>query len=173
MPASASRYSPITGSSSSAAGTSRSQAAVISPSVPSEPTSSDFRSYAATSFRSGPPNRTISPGGTTASIPVTQLPVTPYLNACGPPALHAMLPPSCEISAAPGSGGNRSPLSRASRCTAPVVTPASTCIRQSSGSNWRTLFSRSKPITMPPSTGTAPPASPVPPPRAVSGTSCS
>ena len=37
--------------------------------------------------------RTISPGGTTASIPVTQFPVTPYLNACGPPALLAMLPP--------------------------------------------------------------------------------
>ena len=29
----------------------------------------------------------------TASIPVTQWPVTPYLKACGPPALHAMLPP--------------------------------------------------------------------------------
>ena len=46
-----------------------------------------------------------------------------------------MLPPICEISAAPGSGGKRRPLSRASRWTSPVVTPASTCIRQSSGSN--------------------------------------
>ena len=30
--------------------------------------------------------------------------MTPYLNACGPPALQAMLPPICEISAAPGIG---------------------------------------------------------------------
>ena len=41
----------------------------------------------------GPPMCTISPGGITASRPVTQWPVTPYLKACGPPALQAMFPP--------------------------------------------------------------------------------
>ena len=34
----------------------------------------------------------------------TQVPVTPYLNVCGPPALVAMLPPNIEASEAPGSG---------------------------------------------------------------------
>src|SRR5512146_2272315 len=94
----------------------------------------------------------------TASMPVTQCPVTPYLNACGPPALHAMLPPIWLISAAPGSGGKRRPFSRASRWMSPVVTPASTWMRHSRGSNWRTRFIRSKPITTPPTTGIAPPA---------------
>ena len=36
---------------------------------------------------------------------------------------------------APDPGANMSPLSRASACTDAVRTPASTCIRQSSGSN--------------------------------------
>ena len=35
------------------------------------------------------------------------MPVTPYLNACGPPAFVAMLPPICDCSAAPGSGANK------------------------------------------------------------------
>ena len=63
---------------------------------------------------------------------------TPYLNACGPPALVATLPPICDCSAAPGSGGNRSPFSRASRRTSPVRSPASTQIRHRSGSKERT-----------------------------------
>ena len=74
---------------------------------------------------------------------------------------------------APGSGGNTSPFSRASRWTRRVTTPASTCARQSSGSNERTRLIRSSESTTPPPTGTAPPAKPVPPPRGVSGTSCS
>ena len=56
---------------------------------------------------SAPPTEISSPGGTTASRPVTHAPVTPYLNACGPPALVAMLPPICDCSAAPGSGGKQ------------------------------------------------------------------
>ena len=44
-------------------------------------------------------------GAITASMPVTQAPVTPYLKQCGPPAFVATLPPICELSAAPGSGG--------------------------------------------------------------------
>ena len=45
-----------------------------------------------------------------------------------------MLPPICDCSDAPGSGGNRRPFSRARRCSVPVRTPASTWIRHSSGS---------------------------------------
>ena len=37
--------------------------------------------------------------------PVTHRPVTPYLKACGPPAFVAIVPPSCDCSGAPGSGG--------------------------------------------------------------------
>ena len=102
----------------------------------------------------------------TASIPVTQARVVPYLNAWGPPALVATFPPICDCSAAPGSGGNQSPLPRAIRRTSPVVTPASASIRQSRGSNLRTRAIRAVPRTIPPC-GTAPPAKPVPPPRVV------
>ena len=129
-------------SPSAGAGIKRSHAAVMIPSVPSLPISRPRRSYPATSLRIGPPKCTSSPGAITASTPVTQREVTPYLNACGPPALVARLPPICDCSAAPGSGGNSSPFSRASRCTVAVVTPASTSIRHSSGSNERTRFSR-------------------------------
>ena len=113
----------------------------------------------------------VSPGATTASRPVTQLPVTPYLKACGPPALVATLPPICDCSEAPGSGGKHSPFSRAIRCTWRVLTPASGVIRHSAGSSSRTARIRSSAHTTPPPSGTAPPASPVPPPRGISGTS--
>ena len=59
-----------------------------------------------------PPTLISSPGATAASRPVTQRPVTPYLNARGPPALVATLPPSCDCSAAPGLGANSRPLLR-------------------------------------------------------------
>ncbi|MDX6681967.1 MAG: hypothetical protein QOG94_2006, partial [Solirubrobacteraceae bacterium] len=62
-------------------------------------------------------------------MPVTHAPVTPYFHACGPPAFVAIVPPSCDCSAAPGSGGKYRPLSRARRAIVCVVTPASACIR--------------------------------------------
>ena len=43
------------------------------------------------------------------------------------------MPPSCDCSGAPGSGGKHSPLSRASRAIVCVVTPASASIRHSAG----------------------------------------
>ncbi len=103
-------------------------------------------------------------------MPVTHWPVTPYLKQCGPPAFVATLPPICEDSAAPGSGGKHRPFSRASRCTVAVVTPASTSMRHWSGSSARTLRRRSSPSTIPEPRGTAPPAQPVPPPRGTIGT---
>ena len=86
--------------------------------------------------------------------------MTPYLKACGPPALVAMLPPICDCSAAPGSGGKKRPFSRASRRTSAVRSPASTQIRHRSGSKARTRVIRSRPRTTPPSRGTAPAAKP-------------
>jgi hypothetical protein len=131
------------------------------PSVPSEPISSERRSSPATSLRTGPPKATSSPGAMTASTPVTQRPVTPYLKACGPPAFVARLPPSWDCSAAPGSGGNSSPFSRARRATVAVVTPASASMRHRSGSKERIRSRRSSAIATvlrPPSaTGTIPP----------------
>src|SRR5205814_10224687 len=161
-----------TGHAASGAGVSRSHTDVITPSVPSEPTSSAVRSYPATSLRNGPPRRTSSPGATTTSSPVTHAPVTPYLNACGPPAFVATFPPICDCSAAPGSGAKSRPPPRAVCRTAAVVTPASTSIRHSRGSKERTRVSRSSATTTPPSTGTAPAAYPVPPPRGTTGTPC-
>ncbi len=84
--------------------------------------------------------------------------MTPYLNACGPPAFVAMLPPIWDDSAAPGSGGNHTPLSRAIRRSSAVGTPASTWMRQSSGSNARTVVIRASETITPPCVGTAPPA---------------
>ena len=105
-------------------------------------------------------------------MPVTQFPVTPYLNACGPPALRAMLPPICENSAAPGSGGNRRPLSRASRARAGRHTgldmhPPEERIElphaiQPVEADHDAALDRHRA-----------PGEPVPPPRGVSGTSCS
>ncbi len=167
-PASTPAKSAAIGSAASGAGMSRSQAAVTIPSVPSEPVKRPTRSYPATLFRTGPPVVTTSPGGITASIPVTHARVVPYLNAWGPPAFVATLPPICDCSAAPGSGGNQRPLPRAIRRTSAVETPASTWIRHWSGSNARTRAIRPVPTTTPPC-GTAPPANPVPPPRVVKG----
>ena len=116
------------GSAASGAGISRSQAAVTIPSVPSEPISRLLQVVAGdvlarSARRRGPARRARA----TASSPVTQAPVTPYLKACGPPAFVAMLPPICDCSAAPGSGGNEQPvLARAAAHARAVVTPAST-----------------------------------------------
>ena len=51
-----------------------------------------------------------------------------------------MLPPICDCSAAPGSGANSRPPSRAIRRSSAVRNPASTSMRQTSGSNERTRF---------------------------------
>ena len=54
--------------------------------------------------RAADARRARRPASTTSS-PVTHARVTPYLKQCGPPAFVAMLPPICDCSAAPGSGG--------------------------------------------------------------------
>ena len=68
------------------------------------------------------------------------------LEGVRPARVGREVAPSCDCSAAPGSGGNSSPLSRARRATVAVVTPASASIRQRSGSNERTRSSRSSAI---------------------------
>ncbi len=172
-PRATSGWKAATGSCASGAGTRRSQAAVTIPRVPSEPHSRLTRSYPATSLRTGPPIRTSSPGARTTSRPVTQSPVTPYLNAWGPPALVAIVPPSWDCSAAPGSGANSKPVSRARRATVAVVTPASASMRHSAGSSDRTAESRSSATaTMSSCNGAAPPAYPVRPPTGTMATSC-
>ena len=116
-----------------------------------------------TSLRSGPADRRDSPGGRTTSRPVTQLPVTPYLKACGPPAFVAMLPPSVDCSPAPGSGGKTRPFSRATRRIRAVRHPPPPPRRHNRDRRSGPMRLSSE-RTMPP-TGRAPPASPVPPPR--------
>jgi hypothetical protein len=62
-----------------------------------------------------------------------------------------MLPPICDCSAAPGSGGKKRPLWRTMRRSSAVLRPASTQVRQRSGSNERTRVRRSRETTTPPS----------------------
>ena len=108
------------------------------------------------------------PGATTASRPVTQSRVTPSPKAWGPPAFVATIPPTCDCSAAPGSGPKRSPCSRGEAVQVRAGRPASTSMRHSPGSNDRTARIRPSSTTTSPPVGTAPPASPVAPPRGTS-----
>ena len=130
------------------------------PSVPSEPTSSrpgrSRRRPCAPARRPRTARRAAS-DGLQAGHP---RPVTPYLKACGPPAFVAMLPPICDCSAAPGSGGKSRPLSRASRRTSAVRHARLDLGPPQQGSNERTRVSRSSETTTPPSIGTRPPAKP-------------
>ncbi len=164
-------WKAISASAASGAGISRRRTAVMIPSVPSEPIRRLLRSYPATSLRWGPPSAIVSPGGITASMPVTQAPVTPYLKAWGPPALVATLPPICDCSDAPGSGGSRA-RSRARGAARGGWGPRPRGgSRHSAGSSSRIARRRSSEQTTPPWSGTAPPARPVPPPRGIRGAS--
>jgi hypothetical protein len=62
---------------------------------------------------------------------------------------------------------------RAARVISAVMTPGSTVMQRLSVSTSRMRFMRSKESRMPPKAGTAPPESPVPAPRGVTGMRCS
>ena len=153
----------------------RSQTAVTIPSVPSEPIEQALEVVAGDVLADRAADRDRARRARRPPRrPVTQSPVTPYLNACGPPALVATLPPICDCSAAPGSGGKSRPFSRASRRTSPVahagldLHPPEQRVERADARH-----AARAPSTTPPSNGTAPPAKPVPPPRGTIGTSCS
>ena len=86
------------------AGRIRSVAAVMMPSVPSEPMDNWVRSSPATFLMVRHPGAGSAVGEDDLE-PSTLLRVTPYLTQRMPPALVARLPPMVEISKLPGSGG--------------------------------------------------------------------
>src|SRR3954452_17301016 len=88
----------------SGTGTTRSQAFVATPSVPSEPTNAP-RSAWPGAASSRPPSHIISPSGSTTSSPQTYVVVKPYLKQCAPPEFSATLPPIEQTIWLDGSGG--------------------------------------------------------------------
>lgn len=119
-----------------------------------------------------PPVRMISPVGSTASSPTTWCRVTPYLTARIPPAFVPTLPPTLALSS-PGWTVYPSPASAVRASRSASVTPGWTTATWFAVSTSSTAFIRSNEITRPFSRGRAAPESPVPEPRAVTGTPCS
>ena len=81
--------------------------------------------------------------------------MTPYLNACGPPAFVATLPPICDCSAAPGSGG-KAGRSRARAGARLRAQPGLDLDAPEQRIERAHAVSRSSERTTPPSSGTAP-----------------
>jgi len=86
------------------AGSSPTVISVITPRVPSDPTSNDVRSSPPTAFTVGGEVRITSPLASTTSSERTASRVTPYLTQRIPPALVATFPPSVDSAAEAGSG---------------------------------------------------------------------
>ena len=120
-----------------------------------------------------PPSVTTVPSCSTTTRPSTWLSVTPYLRQCGPPALVATLPPIVLTCCEDGIGRvvepvRRDQLRRATGSRARAG-PRRTCARDRREHLVHAVVTSSTP---PPCCGVAPPASPVPAPRGVTGTPC-
>ena len=74
-------------------GTSRSRAAVTTPSVPSLPASSDGQWMPTVSFGSPASDPTVDPSASTAVMPATWARIVPKRTTRDPPALVATAPP--------------------------------------------------------------------------------
>ena len=79
-------------------------APTMTPSVPSEPITSDVRSSPVTPFTVRWPRRSSRPSASTRSTPSTASRTTPYFAHSRPPAPVAMLPPTVEIARLAGIG---------------------------------------------------------------------
>ena len=110
------------------------------------------------------------PSASTTSSASTESRVTPYFAQRSPPALVATLPPMVEILKLAGSGAYISPCTAAAALRSALMTPGSTTAVSSSGLRSRMRFIRSRLSTTQPSLACAPPETPVPAPRATSGT---
>ena len=147
----------------------RTQIDVAIPHIPSLPTKAPRRSYPGGSGPSSPRTVTV-PSASTTSRAMMWLAVTPSARQCGPPELFATLPPIVHVCWLLGSGAKCSPWAATARLRSRLSTPGSTHARRASGSTERIRFILVSEITTAPSGGTAPPASPVPEPRATNGT---
>ena len=99
--------------------------------------------------------------------------VTPSARQCGPPELLATLPPIEHVCWLLGSGAKCRPCDGdGTRLRSRLSTPGSTHARRAAASTDRMRFIFVVEMTIAPSGGTAPPARPVPEPRATNGTPC-
>mmetsp|Transcript_68634 Transcript_68634/g.138018 ORF Transcript_68634/g.138018 Transcript_68634/m.138018 type:complete len:224 (+) Transcript_68634:421-1092(+) len=121
---------------------------VMTPSVPSDPTSRRVKSYPAEDLRARVPVRNTSPAAVTAVHPSTVSLMVPYRTAAVPEAPHAAMPPM--LASAPGSTMKLSPVCLSSRFRCSRVTPASTRASMSSGFTSSTEFMRDKSSDTPP-----------------------
>ena len=113
------------------------------------------------------------PSESTISTPVTWFVVTPYASVCGPPLFSATLPPSVHAFWLDGSGTKWRPCGAAAVERCRLMSPGCTTARRFATSISRMRAMRANDTTTPPSTGIAPPDSPVPAPRGTIGTWCS
>mmetsp|Transcript_28984 Transcript_28984/g.66570 ORF Transcript_28984/g.66570 Transcript_28984/m.66570 type:complete len:300 (-) Transcript_28984:73-972(-) len=152
-------------------GCSLSCSSVITPSVPSEPTSRRVRSYPALDLRALPPVRITRPSASTAVVPSTFSRIVPYLTAAVPLAPQAAIPP--REASAPGSIGKIRPVWRRCVLSARRVTPA--CTRQSMSPSFTcriaSMSERSR--QTPPCSAWICPSSEVPEPNGIIGTRAS
>ena len=149
-------------------GVSRTQIAVAIPHIPSLPTNAPRRSYPVGSG-SSPPSTATLPSGSTTSTARMWLDVTPSARQCGPPELFATLPPIVHVCWLLGSGAKWSPSDATCRERSRLRTPGSTHAWRASASTESTRFIFEIEMTTEPAIGTAPPARPVPEPRATNG----
>ena len=142
---------------------------VVTPSIPSLPTNVPRRSNPSGSG-SSPPRIVTVPSGSTTSRAMMWALVTPSARQCGPPELLATLPPIEHVCWLLGSGAKCRPWTATARDRSRLSIPGSTHARRPIGSTARSRFIFVVAITIAPSGGTAPPARPVPDPRATNGT---
>ena len=105
----------------------------MTPSVPSEPITSEVRSSPVTPLTVRWPRRSSRPSASTRSTPSTASRTTPYFAHSRPPAPVAMLPPTVEIARLAGSGAHHRPCSASAALRSALRMPGSTTASRSSG----------------------------------------
>ncbi|CAB5026513.1 unannotated protein [freshwater metagenome] len=146
----------------------RTQILVVIPNMPSLPMNAPRRSRPIGSG-SSPPSTTSEPSDRTTSQAKIWLDVTPSARQCGPPELFATFPPMVQLCWLLGSGAKCKPKCATSRVRSRLSMPGSIHAVRLIGSTEMRPFIFAVEITTAPSSGVAPPASPVPDPRATKG----
>ena len=144
-------------------------APTMTPSVPSEPITSEVRSRPVTPFTVRWPRRSSRPSASTRSTPSTASRTTPYFAHSRPPAPVAMLPPTVEMARLAGSGAHHSPCSASAAFRSALRMPGSTTASRSSGRTSRMRSIARTDSAISPAPAFAPPARPVPAPRVTTG----
>src|SRR3954462_7826891 len=114
----------------------------------------------------------MSPSGKTTSSPRTCAVVTPSDKQCGPPELLATLPPIEQLCWLLGAGAKCNTYLGTALVRPRFSTPGPTPASLLTGSTDNTRFIFVVTIIIASSSGVAPPASPVPAPRATNGWPC-